>query len=154
MCNPVTAFIPESLLVKGTFKGFPFEVTTNGFGFRCGYVALPAWHPWFGLDRHEIPAYAHRGIDFAEPGITDQCEHAWWIGFDCAYFGDEPDPALLDVFSIQAARDHMERLSRVAWHLPRFLVGTIKDERYVIDHCVWLAEQASEATKHMLQGKQ
>jgi hypothetical protein len=99
MCNPITTLHPESLLAKGEAYGFQWEVTSNRMGYRCGYVRIPAGHPWHGKRYDDIEPYpeVHGGLTFAEPD-TD-CgkggeDNAWWLGFDCAHYGDAPDPSL------------------------------------------------------------
>lgn len=129
MCNPITTKSPDVLLEKGVHEGFEWEVTSNRMGFRCGYVRIPAGHPWHGVDYDNIEPYpeVHGGLTFAEPD-TD-CgkggeDNAWWLGFDCAHAGDAPDP---DLPGAQAA-----------YHL----FGTVKTTSYVAAECRKLAEQA------------
>jgi hypothetical protein len=55
----------------------------------CGYVHLPAGHPWFGADYDAIHAYdeslwVHGGLTYAHAGHDND----WVIGFDCAHAGD------------------------------------------------------------------
>ncbi|HEY6275766.1 MAG TPA: hypothetical protein VIX86_05500, partial [Streptosporangiaceae bacterium] len=50
MCNPVSTAHPELLLSKGEHLGYEWEVTNNQMGYRCGYVRIPAGHPWHGKD--------------------------------------------------------------------------------------------------------
>src|SRR6266481_10122967 len=100
MCNPVTTRDPDCLLFKGTQDGFEFEVTHNRMGFRCGYVRLPAGHPWHGKGYDEIGPEVHGGLTFADHDVD--CgkggdDSAWWIGFDCAHYMDAPDPELTTV---------------------------------------------------------
>ena len=93
MCNPVTTNFPDVLLAKGIHEGFEWEVTCNRLGYRCGYVRVPAGHPWHGKDYDCVEPYpdVHGGLTFAEPD-TD-CgkggeDNAWWLGFDCAHAWD------------------------------------------------------------------
>lgn len=98
--------------------GFRCEVRSNRIGYNCGYVGLPAGHPWFGksydacLLGDDCPTVAeraadpdgyhscynhspdarvevHGGLTFAQAGERDGL---WWFGFDCAHSGDAPDP--------------------------------------------------------------
>lgn len=68
-------------------------------GFKClimrnpeskhlnGYVALPSGHPYYGKD--DIDVEAHGGLTFAKEGDGVSWEQGyWWIGFDCAHWGD------------------------------------------------------------------
>lgn len=133
MCNPITTASPDVLLDKGVHEGFEWEVTRNRIGYRCGYVRIPAGHPWHGKDYGDIDPYpeVHGGLTFAEPD-TD-CgkggeDNAWWLGFDCAHYGDDPDP------SLPGYRDYL-----------RYPTGTIKNTSYVAAQCRLLSEQAAEA---------
>ena len=103
MCNPVTTNHPDVLLAKGVQDGFEWEVTSNRIGYRCGYVRIPPGHPWHGKDYDDVRTAddswpdIHGGLTFAQAD-TD-CgkggeDNAWWLGFDCAHYGDAPDPEL------------------------------------------------------------
>jgi hypothetical protein len=99
MCNPVSTAHPELLLAKGEDGDYEYEVTSNGIGYRCGYVRIPAGHPWHGHGHNDITPYpdVHGGLTFAEPDT--RCgkggpDDAWWLGFDCTHSGDAPDPEL------------------------------------------------------------
>jgi hypothetical protein len=131
VCNPITTAHPEVLLMKGVHDGYQWEVVHNRIAYRCGYVRIPAGHPWHGKGYDDVPADVHGGLTFAEAD-TD-CgkggeDNAWWLGFDCAHAGDAPD-----------------------WELPGyrqemfFPGGTIKDTAYVEAECKLLIEQARAA---------
>lgn len=62
-------------------------------GFWCGYVGLPAGHPWYGsTERHGLDgAEVHGGITYGEAELplgerVDWC--CWYVGFDCSHAGD------------------------------------------------------------------
>jgi hypothetical protein len=50
----------------------------------CGYLAIPAVHPWHGKPHTEIDAYAHGGLTFA----GYRTEEDFWVGFDCNHAHD------------------------------------------------------------------
>lgn len=134
MCNPITTASPDALLTKGVHLGFEWEVTSNRGGFRCGYVRVPAGHPWHGKDYDDVDADVHGGLTFAQHD-TD-CgkggeDNAWWFGFDCAHHMDAPDPELPGYDA------------EVASILGKY--GTIKSTFYVAAECRSLAEQALRA---------
>ena len=57
----------------------------------CGYVAVPANHPWAGVQLGDIDVPVHGGITFAGP--PDEVRTAdggdwWFVGFDCSHRGD------------------------------------------------------------------
>ena len=134
MCNPITTEYPDHLLDKGVHEGYEWEVTANGSGYRCGYVRVPAGHPWHGKDYDNIDADVHGGLTFAHPDADcgkDGEDSAWWVGFDCAHAFDAPDP---DLPGYDTA---MARL------LIQDKYGSIKTTSYVAAECRQLAEQAA-----------
>ena len=130
MCNPITTDNPERLLEKGVHEGYEWEVTCNRMGFRCGYVRVPAGHPWHGKDYDDIEADVHGGLTFAEAD-TDcgkgGADDAWWLGFDCGHWMDAPDPELP---GYNPEFDHG---------------GMVRSTEYVAAECRKLAEQAAIA---------
>lgn len=99
--------------------GLDCLIVRNGGGALCGYVGLPAGHPWHGKDYSECltrcgedwcyehsPEAAvrvHGGLTFADACANTADESrgichvplpgrphdVWWFGFDCAHSGDE-----------------------------------------------------------------
>jgi hypothetical protein len=139
MCNPITTQHPEVLLAKGEAYGFQWEVTSNRMGYRCGYVRVPPGHPWHGKDYSDVGTAdggyieVHGGLTFAAPD-TDcgkgGADNAWWVGFDCAHYGDAPDPDLPGSETmLKFGLDH----------------GTVKTTEYVSEECRNLARQAQDA---------
>ncbi len=58
--------------------------------YRCGYVRIPANHPFFSIENYEdIPVDVHGGFTFAQ---IEPCEHedgkGLWVGFDFAHCFD------------------------------------------------------------------
>lgn len=62
----------------------------------CGYVAVPAGHPWHGKGGEDIEADAHGGVNFASPCHGEVChvpapgeaDDVWWLGFDACHAWD------------------------------------------------------------------
>lgn len=138
MCNPVTMRHPEVLLDKGVHLGYEWEVTYNRIGYRCGYVRIPAGHPWHGKDYDDVEPHpeVHGGLTFAEPDAD--CgkggeDNAWWLGYDAAHYMDAPDP-ILPGYDRTA-----EGMGLIGAH------GTIKTTAYMVAECKRLIEQAAEA---------
>lgn len=84
------------------YKGLDCLIVRNWVGGAlCGYVAVPASHPYHGMgfeDVHRIndDLAVHGGLTYAslchgticheaKPGDAD---NVWWLGFDCAHYGD------------------------------------------------------------------
>lgn len=76
------------------------EVPKDWSGHLCGYVAVPKGHPfyeetWEGDgDKKVYDLNVHGGITYANHCQGDIChkteedDDVWWLGFDCAHFGD------------------------------------------------------------------
>lgn len=116
-------FEPDKISWVDPATNFPCLIVRGSLlGALCGYVGIPPEHPWFGKNywesisgiegRDDSPEYllnAHRGINFSRPcqednkerGVchlpeSDESDHVWWYGFDCAHAGDIW-PAMNDV---------------------------------------------------------
>lgn len=70
-------------------------------GHWCGYVGVAPGHPWHGVDLSSYPSgvehpEVHGGITYSDACVGAVChvpapgepEHLWWVGFDCAHYGD------------------------------------------------------------------
>ena len=84
--------------------GFPCLAVRHGTsGHWCGYVGLPYGHPRHGHSYDEMyDLDVHGGLTFSGPcdfseddskgvcHVPDEGEYydLWWLGFDCAHFGD------------------------------------------------------------------
>lgn len=132
MCLSIKVKRPDAVLAEGEHAGFQWAVTHNGSGFRCGYVRVPAGHPWHGQSMGDVPADVHGGITFSEPDMPCTApgpDDDWWVGFDCAHSFDAPDPALPNA---------MPR--PYSWG-----VEVIASQYYVEAECRSLCEQAARA---------
>ena len=111
------------------------------FGHRCGYVGLPVGHPWFEreyngfldevLDVHGGVTYSgHLGNDTIKPAI----DGLWWVGFDCAHYGDLPDVTEIaaDAFELRRIMARSERQ------------GVIRTLEFVTEQCESMADQIIE----------
>lgn len=80
--------LPESVIEKIWIeKGIPCAAVFARGSHRCGYIGLPKRHKWHGKDYDKIPIEVHGGLTFAQKDFI--IEGYWWIGFDCAHFGDK-----------------------------------------------------------------
>ena len=59
-------------------------------GHLCGYVAIPPWHPFYGLRCEDINVWVHGGITWSGffKGLEGKNEREYQVGFDCAHFND------------------------------------------------------------------
>lgn len=129
MCLSIKVNHPEVVLSEGEHEGFQFVTVHNTMGYRCGYIRVPKGHPWHGKDYDDISADVHGGLTFAEPDLP--CDKpgeddAYWIGFDCAHYGDAQDPNLPAEHRVNHG-------------------GIIKTTAYVEAECRKLCEQAARA---------
>lgn len=83
--------------------GYACLLKRGPVGALCGYVGVPAGHPWHGVGYDDIEPYpeVHGGLTYsslcqegpegetichvAAPG---EPEPLWWLGFDCAHAFD------------------------------------------------------------------
>lgn len=130
MCLSIKVHNPDRVLAEGKIDEYEWAVTHNGIGFRCGYVRVPAGHPWHGKDDMSLTEPSvHGGITFASAdmpcGRDGAAEDGWWLGFDAAHLDDAPDPALPDSKKMEGWKG-----------------GTIRTQEYMERECFRLIQQA------------
>ena len=74
-----------------TEAGLEAAVVIHPAGHRCGYVRMPAEHPYHGLGYDEMSICVHGGVTYSE-----EHDDGMWIGFDCAHYEDAPDPKFVN----------------------------------------------------------
>lgn len=139
MCLSIAIERPLDVLAKGTHAGHEWQVIHNGNGFRCGYVKVPAGHPWHGKDYRDIDAEVHGGLTFSEPDVPCGAggpDDGHWVGFDCAHGHDLPDPAL--------PVRHPGMGDRVLEYMAR-MGAAVRSQEYAEAECRSLCEQAASA---------
>lgn len=116
--------------------GFACMLHRNPMGAWCGYVGVPASHPYYEKDWDQVPDIdVHGGLTYAgkcqgelchvpEPGEPDDI---WWLGFDCSHCYDETPALSSRLKRFQAASD--------------LVFGIYRDEAYVTDETTRLAQQ-------------
>jgi hypothetical protein len=62
-------------------------------GHLCGYVAIPAEHPWHGAEYDALgDVTVHGGLTYSQEMPDHGCDAldaaTWWLGFDCAHAYD------------------------------------------------------------------
>jgi hypothetical protein len=135
MCLSIKVHHPDLVLAEGVHVGHEWVVVKVPIGHRCGYVRVGKDHPWYGKDYDSVDADVHGGLTFAEPDVPcakGGADDGYWVGFDCAHFGDRPDPAFISTeyaaFNIRSA-------------------GTIKTQEFVEAECRKLCEQAANSAR-------
>ena len=109
----------------------PAENPKDWLGHLCGYVALPKGHPFHGKPTEEIDVEVHGGLTYARKCEGEIChvpkdgedDNVFWIGFDCAHFGDlipgiyemrQPGGILHDIHMAYGERSH-EKYKSIAF---------------------------------------
>ena len=143
MCLSIEMDRPDDVLSRGSHLGFQFRVIHNGHGIRCGYVRLPAGHPWHGLSYDDIDADCHGCLTFAahdRPCIQEdsqQADDGYWIGFDCGHAWDARD------WSLPTEPGFIELIKPLDDKYPD-RDRTIRTTEYVEAECRSLCEQAAK----------
>lgn len=129
---------------SGEHLGYPVYARRNGIGVWCGYVGLPAGHPWSGLN-DPVRVCVHGGVTYASAHMSmslhprDAC--VWYLGFDCGHFGDFM-PGLVPA---EPGVDPLATATRL--HATGDGFAVYRTLEYVQAELRGLAEQASRATQ-------
>jgi hypothetical protein len=97
---------PDKIQWQDEVTGYPcLIVRSPEMGFLCGYVGVPANHPFHGQHYDKPDVSVHHGLTFSggchgepeaesvgichktDPGEPDD---VWWFGFDCMHLWDFP----------------------------------------------------------------
>lgn len=80
-------------------------------GHRCGYIGIPKDNKFYGLMYDDVDIDVHGGLTYASSDCNSEypvkTTDTWWIGFDCAHFGDGKDVELIKSFGEQEERTKM-----------------------------------------------
>ena len=120
---------PDSLEAES--HGFTIRLRRNTeLGTWCGYVIIPADHPWHGLSYGDLTdVRVHGGVTYSGNEVFHL---EWAVGFDCGHAFDLV-PMLV---SGKFAGTPLETET-----------GTYRDMPYVLDEARHLAEQAHNAQR-------
>lgn len=126
------------------YKGYRCVVAFMNTGHRCGYVALPFTHSLYGKSYGQIydikHIVCHGGLTYAEKGNkkhpypVETKDTMWWIGFDCAHYGDG--------FDFETAKRVWTEKSFVG--LDCFESCHIWDANEVLKECFYIVDQIEE----------
>lgn len=154
---------PDKVEWRDAATGLPCIVRRSPTsGAWCGYVGVPAGHPYYGKDYDSIEGLSvHGGLTYAAPCMEHEGEHAichaplpgesdrvWWLGYDCGHQYDEvpapsryggwsPMNAFLDL-SDEVCADEMP--DGVEW-------GEYRTHDYAREQCRQLAAQLAAVTE-------
>lgn len=74
------------------YKGYPCVVLFMPLCHRCGYVGIKKGGEYYKKNFDDIPVNCHGGLTYAASRLHHQNDKdIWWIGFDCAHYGDGND---------------------------------------------------------------
>ena len=143
MCLSVEMDRPEDVLSRGEHLGFQWRVIHNGHGYRCGYIRVPAGHPWHGLGYDDIEAECHGRLTFASHdrpcANAEAADDGYWLGFDCGHYQDARD------WSLPTEPGFRELIKPLEAMYPTAHAGeVIRTTEYVEAECRSLCEQASQ----------
>lgn len=145
---------PDRIKWEDDQSGLPCLILRGPMGALCGYVGVPAGHPWHGrdyrwydddgneIDNPVAQIEVHGGVTYAmpcdgdpengvchvaEPGADDD---VWWVGFDTAH-GNDYVPGLVAV----------DAKIGMPWPSP-WVDGVYRDVAYVREQVESMVEQA------------
>jgi hypothetical protein len=142
----------------GNYKGYDYCVIFTEMGHRCGYVALPADHP-YNLSLKEIDKYdhdleVHGGVSFydkpddliSDTILKPTCNDIW-IGFDAAHCNDKSDYEQAKKYFPKRA-DSYDEIKKIHAEVDQkfpLSIGIdkrkIRSAKYMIEECKSLIDQ-------------
>lgn len=112
--------------------GFRCVIIGTYMGHRCGYLAIPQGHELYGKHYDDIDVEVHGGLTFSAESDTNEIyypaktnEKVWWIGFDCAHFGDGKDYTLIENIIARIDDEEAKQDALNTYHMIRRI-----EERY------------------------
>ena len=79
------------------YRGFKYVIALMSLGHRCGYVGIPKDHELYGKHYNNILLDCHGGLTYSGDGYPLD-DDLWYIGFDCAHWGDGKDYDALEKY--------------------------------------------------------
>lgn len=130
------------------YKGYPCVVLFQPLAFRTGYVGLPKTSKYYKENYSCIPISCHGGLTYGRNYLFGQNdEETWWIGFDCAHYGDGYDNKAAKEYykNDKAAMKQLQKLkdlhdmSNGYWEF-RTLDYVKRDCKFIVDQIIELEE--------------
>jgi hypothetical protein len=153
-------WVEELDVVKFTYKGIecrinrivvqePYTKELHVFGGHlCGYVRIPAEHPYHHKRYEEMEIDCHYGLTYGE--VEDgEVEDGHWIGFDCGHLGDYvPSMEYLKKTNptFQVWKKKEEKIKKL---IPNSPIGdkSYKNINYCIGECKGIVDQLLDMRK-------
>jgi len=156
------ALVPEGNWIAveggGSFEGYEYLIVLNSNGHRCGYVAIPSFHPYSKTplekrefcgkeydhyDYDKLNIDCHGGLTFMSPHhglkklLSVPCNDMW-IGFDCGHCWDSCDvDSFVKYFGKEMAEPRMDFFNVMR-------DGTIKTYDYAKNECQSIIRQLKD----------
>lgn len=121
-----TPIVKENYVVEkiGEYNGYKYAVCLMSLGHRCGYVAIPKGHRYYGTEYDFLDIDCHGGLTYSDSGYPLD-DGNWYIGFDTAHLGDGKDikalmkyyPNRKDVKAIVDLEMNMFGVDRHIWSI-------------------------------------
>lgn len=122
--------------------GYRCLVIGQSLGHRCGYVGVPLGHPIYGKHYDDIDVNVHGGLTYSAGDnkllYPSGDKGLWWIGFDCAHYGDGKD---FDLIRELSTEDEYEYYMNTNRRLRLFKDGEIRTREYVEEQLISLVSQ-------------
>lgn len=127
------------------YKGYPCVVLFQPMAFRTGYVGLPKTSRYYGKNFNDIPVACHGGLTYGRSYLFGQDdEDTWWIGFDCAHYGDGYDDKTANEY-YKNDKETMEQLQKLkALHDISNDYFEFRTLNYVKQDCKFIVDQIIE----------
>ena len=100
----------SNYIIEKDFKVDDYRCLILGLnlGHRCGYIGLPVGHKYYGKGYEDVEVDIHGGWTYASDSDHFMVESdLWWIGFDCAHYGDGKDLELIKSFGKNESLKHL-----------------------------------------------
>lgn len=123
-------------------NGFRCIILGHKLGHRCGYIEIPEDCELYGNDYNYINNFinVHGGWTYSEYAAYNypakSSTNSFWIGFDCAHWGDAKDIELIKSFGDDVHTDLMIKMQE---RFPEH--GEIRSTEYVENELVNAVKQ-------------
>lgn len=134
--------VNDSYIIEKDFYIDEYRCVIIGhfMGHRCGYIQIPQEHKYYKADYDSINVPVHGGwtfSDFANSNYpVESPKDSWWIGFDCAHFGDAKDFTLINACKDTTFINNVLQIEqRLSNH------GVIRTTKYVEEELINAVEE-------------
>lgn len=132
------------------YQGLRCVVIFGSVGHRCGYVGVPVGHELYrteyGDAYDKLEEGVHGGLTYA--GISSDYpveSNLWWLGFDCAHYGDGKDLELAKEYfkEDEVLVKQIEITIEIEGMYPTY--EPVRSQQYVENECRSLVNQINNS---------